>query len=410
MRVLVSEHHHRGHYYRYLSHLVPAVAAVASETVVAVTREGRASPEFSTYLQPLAGIVRFEEILPSASPWVPMQERWQVHRDVRRAILDLDPDYVLMPSGDGPATLASVFRMIGRGAMPRRIPCEVGIHFGSGLTDDRSVRVRDWMNQLNLALGGFARVHLANVLFYEQARSHGFGRTFTLMPDAVLPNPRLDKAESRRRLGIPADGRYIGLAASLDSRKAIGPMLAAFRAASSSRSERVLLAGRISDAHLKTIQESFQDLVDEERLILIKGFISPETFQTVLTALDVVCTPYPGFGGLSGTVLEAVSAGRPILAHAYGWSKAMVRRFALGWTCDVLDHAAFTGTIRTALDRCDDYTETEAIRRLLRFHLPENFARTWVEGIRSRNRLTNPDAHPWSWVVEAIPPPLRTSC
>ena len=50
--------------------------------------------------------------------------------------------------------------------------------------------------------------------------------------------------------------------ASIDSRKAIGQFLAAFRAASHSASERLLLAGWISDPHLRTIRESYQDLVD----------------------------------------------------------------------------------------------------------------------------------------------------
>jgi glycosyltransferase involved in cell wall biosynthesis len=122
-----------------------------------------------------------------------------------------------------------------------------------------------------------------------------------------------------------------------------------------------------------------------------------------MTALDVVCTPYPGFGGLSSTLLEGVAAGRPILAHGYGWTRAIVRRFNLGSTCDVLDHAAFTRAMRAALDHCDEYEETEAIRRLLTFHLPENFAESWVAGIRASRGLAAQPLHPWSWVEEAVP-------
>jgi glycosyltransferase involved in cell wall biosynthesis len=223
------------------------------------------------------------------------------------------------------------------------------------------------------------------------------------MPHPVAPNPRLSKSESRRKLGIPVDGRYIGLAGLLDGRKAISEFLAAFRAASQNANERLLLAGRIDESHLRTIRESHQDLVDTGRVILIKGFVSTETYQTVMTALDVVCTPYPGFGGLSSTLLEGVAAGRPILANAYGWSQAITRRFGLGSTCDVLDHSAFTRTIRAALDKCDQHEETEAIRRLLTFHLPGNYAESWVAGIRAIRGLGAQTAQPWSWVVEAVP-------
>ena len=295
--------------------------------------------------------------------------------------------------------------MAGRATLPGDVPCEVGIHFGSGVGSSQSlVRLRDRLNQLNLALGGFARIHLVNLLFYERISSNSFvGSKFRLMPHPVAPNPRLSKSDSRRKLGIPVDGRYIGLAGLLDSRKAIGEFLAAFRAASQTASERLLLAGRINESHVRTIRESNQDLVDDGRLILIKGFVSPETYQTVMTALDVVCTPYPGFGGLSSTLLEGVAAGRPILANGYGWSQAIIHRFGLGSTCDVLDHSAFTRAIRAALDKCDQYEETEAIRRLLTFHLPENYAESWVEGIKAIRGLDGQTAHPWSWVVEAVP-------
>ena len=409
MRVLIPQQYHSGHFYQYIAFLLPALSAVADEVVVAVTPEGRASDEFAALLAGFAGAVRFPEILPPASPWLPMSERWRVHRDVRRVVSLVAPDYVLIPSGDAPAAPASLFRMAGLGALPGRVPCEVGIHFGSGLGNGRSLAgLRDSLNQLNLTLGGFARVHLVNFLFYEGISRGAFRSRFSLMPHPVAPNPRLSRAASRRKLGIPVDGRYIGLAASLDSRKAIAEFLAAFRAASHTANERLLLAGWISDSHLRTIRESYQDLIDEGRLVLMQGFVSPETYQTVLTALDVVCTPYPGFGGLSSTLLEGVAAGRPILANAYGWSQAIIRRFGVGSTCDVLNHPAFTTAIRSALDRCDQHEETEPIKRLLTFHLPENYAQSWLAGIRAMRGLDAYTARSWSWVLEAVAPNSRT--
>jgi glycosyltransferase involved in cell wall biosynthesis len=155
------------------------------------------------------------------------------------------------------------------------------------------------------------------------------------------------------------------------------------------------------------IERDHSDLLNEGRLILLNRFVDQATYQDVITALDVVCTPYPRFNGLSSTLLEGVAAGRPILANAQGWSDAVVKRFGLGWTCDVLNHDAFTRAIRTAFDRCDEYTVTPAIERLLAFHAPENFGKIWVAGIRAARGLPSEQPLFWNWVEEALPDSSR---
>ena len=67
------------------------------------------------------------------------------------------------------------------------------------------------------------------------------------------------------------------------------------------------------DVHARMIETACADLVAQGRVIVLRGFQSPETFRTVFSALDVVCTPYPGFSGVSATLLDGVAAGRPIL-------------------------------------------------------------------------------------------------
>jgi glycosyltransferase involved in cell wall biosynthesis len=269
-------------------------------------------------------------------------------------------------------------------------------------------RIRDLINHANLWAAGLKRVHLVNLLFYEQIQSRRMFRArFTLMPHPVPANPRLSQADSRRMLGIPEDGRYIGLVASIDSRKAVDEFLAAFRAAAAKPNERLLLAGWINGTHLRTIEGKYGDLLQQRRVILVKGFLDPLIYQAALTALDIVCTPYPRFGGLSSTLLEGVAAGRPILANSFGWSQAVVKRFRLGWTCDVLNHEAFTRTIRAAFDQSDEYRESQAATRLLAFHAPENFAETWVHGIRRELGRPAQSARTWDWVMESIPEPDR---
>jgi glycosyltransferase involved in cell wall biosynthesis len=404
LRVLIDQQFHLGHHYQYLGHLLPVLSPLVQDVVVAITPEGLQSTEFKSFLAPHVTQARVEAVLPPASPWVPMRERWRIHGELRHIVKQFEPDYVLIPSGDAQATAMGLYRLAGLGSIPGRRPCEVGIHLGSGTAVTGTTRrLREWVNQLNLSLTGLTRAHVVNLLFYEQLRSRRLleGR-LVLMPHPVPANPRMDKTLSRRTLGIPENGRYIGLAASLDSRKAIAEFLAAFRAATSRPDERLLLAGWMNGTHRRTIEESYADLIAQGRLIVLDGFQSPETFQTVFSALDVVCTPYPGFSGVSATLLDGVSAGRPILANNFGWSEAIVKRFDLGGTCDVLNHDAFTRAVRAALDRCDEYQESEPVRRLLSFHAPGNFAATWVQGIRAQLGLSQSDVRTWNWVVDSL--------
>ncbi|HET9218282.1 MAG TPA: hypothetical protein VFR18_14960, partial [Terriglobia bacterium] len=234
MRVLIDQQFHPGHHYQYVAQLLPAVCGLADDVVVAVTPAGRASVEFEAFLKPFSDRVRFEPILPEGNPGFPLHDRLPMHRALRDAVKRLDPDYVLIPSGDAQATAMALFRWTGRGALPKSIPCEVGIHFGAGRDASLKVQLRDVINGWNLGLSGCRKVHLVNHLFFERLRRIPVvGRTFSAVPHPVARPPAVGTLESRRRLGLPEHGRYIGLAGSLDSRKALAEFIAAFRDATS---------------------------------------------------------------------------------------------------------------------------------------------------------------------------------
>ncbi len=407
MRVLVFEQFHLGHHYHYLHHLLPPLIDLVDEVVVAVTEEGRRSEEFTAKLAPYLGRVAFDTGVPPADTGLPLRERWRVCRNLRAAVSRARPDYVLVPSGDGQSTVMPLLSLSGLGGLPNGCPAEVGIHYGAG----RAARglkgtLRNLYKEFQLLTAGWTRVHAVNLLLYEhlKARRGRLSDRLVLLPDPIPANPRLGKAESRRRLGIPADGVYLGVAGMIDLRKAVPELLAAFRAAAKSPDERLLLAGKIVKPHLGVIDREYGDMVREGQLVLLDQFLDETAFQTALTAMDVVCTPYPRHEHLSGVLLHGLAAGRPILANDQGWSRTIVRRFDAGWTCDVLNHQQLTETIRTALDRGNGYQESEATKRLLAFHSPDNFAGSWVQGIRAAlGRPAPPGLRSWEWVAAAIP-------
>jgi len=406
MRVLLYEQWHEGHHFHSLHHILPRLIGVADEVVVAVTDLGRSSVEFKNVLEPFADRVRIDAGVARANPRMGLADRLAIHRNLRDTVERVRPDYVLVPSGDGQTTAMGVYRAALRGGLPRGTPGEAGILYALGLAKVTAKDyARDLFYETTWRLSSWNKLHFNNFLVYEYllARGGSLARRAALQPHPIPVNRRLGKTESRRLLGLPEDGRYIGLVAEIDRRKAVDRLLAAFKAGTSRPDDRLLLAGRLATPFAELIERDYADLVKSGRILLINRFVGLQEADLVHSALDIVCTPYPRFGHLSSALLHGVAAGKPILANDFGWPRALVRRFEVGWLCDVLDQDAFTRTMSEAFERCHEYRETEGTRRLLAFHTPENFAESWLVHLRELTGRPAPEPHRnWSWVLEGL--------
>jgi glycosyltransferase involved in cell wall biosynthesis len=263
----------------------------------------------------------------------------------------------------------------------------------------------DVLKAVSLKFSTWDRIHLVNVLFFAYLTREwpSLVPRLSLLPDPIPLNARRSKHESRLALNLPVEGTYLGVVGSLDPRKAIPELLTAFRTASSSSDQRLLLAGVLAPSHRLVIAERYTDLIADQRLIILDRFLDRAAFQAALTAVDAICIPYPRFGHLSGMLLHAVAAGRPILANAYGWQKVMVELFGLGWTCNVLDHDVLARTVEMVLEEAPSYQQSPAAQRLRDYHLPENFAAAWLEGLRADLTLPpDPARRAWDWVIAAL--------
>jgi glycosyltransferase involved in cell wall biosynthesis len=409
MRVLIYQQFHPGHHYRYLVPLVPALKKLGCNVTVALTPEGRQSREFETFLSPFEHIVALDSSLPPGLPRMVQRQHWQLHTDVRDAVKRHRPDHVLIPSGDPHTSVMGLFRTSGLGALPNRIPAEIGIHWGRGSeAATQKERVKDWQQRLKLRLSGCRRLHLVNFLFFERLiqRHEMSADRCVLMPQPVLANPRLSQGDSRRSLSLPLDGRLLCLVGALDQRKAIPETIRAFRTAAERTDHRLVIAGSLHRDHVAFIFAEAGDLIRRDQLIVRDGFLSEPDYASYLTASDAVCLPYRGFTGLSAVLFEAIAAGRPVVAHSWDWSEALIKRFGLGWTCDVGDPLAYASCLRNVLSQCDTFVETPGIKRLMLFNSTENFAASWLELIASRIGVQE-EVHrrSWNWVMETAESP-----
>lgn len=404
MRVLVYEQWRSGHYFNYLQHLLPRLSELADEVVVAMTAEALVAREFEDRLGACRRLrnLRFEGNVPYAHPALPLRERLSLLTNLRDAVRDAKPDYLLVPSADAQTLAMGALGHFGVRLLPAGLPSEATFHQGYGPAAANAKQfMKEAVYRAGFAGSGWTRLNFVNVLYYQYALRHcRWAERARLVPDPVPAAPRMDRREARRRLGMPEDGRYCGLLGVLDGRKAVPELLAAFRAARLRSEDRLLLAGNLDADFRALIARDYGDLVKSGRVVVLDRFLSDEEMAQGYAALDLACVTYRNFPGLASLMLRAVAAERPVIAHDFGWCGAMVRRFGFGALTDIEDRDRFARDLADALENSAGYTESEETRRLLAFHDPDNFAETMLDGVRERTgKPPRAPLRTWQWVT-----------
>lgn len=248
-------------------------------------------------------------------------------------------------------------------------------------------------------------IHHVDVLSYEWIMRRGgkLARKSRLLADPVEAPPPISHAQARRALGIPEDGRYVGCAGVLDSRKGIDLLVSAFADYKFPSDVRMLLAGRLAPNIKHLINHSCARLVKEGRIVTIDRYVNKDELHAALCAMDLVVTPYPAHVGLSNIALRAAAAERPILAASFGWLGLIVPRFGLGVTYDVGHLPELARGMKEQLDAAPGYQLPAAARRLLEFHSMANFKACWTEQVRQRMKKPMAEGfRTWEWANEGL--------
>src|SRR6187402_2370685 len=131
MRALVFEQWRGGHYFNYLECLVPRLASVCDEVVVAITGLAAASPRFAEQLGHLEALanVRFDREVRVPETRTRVRFRAQLGRNVIDAIDRHRPDCVFLPSADEQVLALPLHALAGRGGRVRRLHLEAVLHY-----------------------------------------------------------------------------------------------------------------------------------------------------------------------------------------------------------------------------------------------------------------------------------------
>jgi glycosyltransferase involved in cell wall biosynthesis len=171
-------------------------------------------------------------------------------------------------------------------------------------------------------------------------------------PVRAVPSTSLDLVAYRSQLGIKADRRVFLLFGALDGRKGIYQLLAAIDLLPPELSQQMclLLVGKTGTAERVNITQEIAVLRQQTPIQIVEcyDFIPEKEVNAYFQLADVVLAPYQRHIGMSGILLLAAAAGKPVLSTDYGLMGELVRRYRLGLTVDATQPLA----LLPALVRC----------------------------------------------------------
>lgn len=157
--------------------------------------------------------------------------------------------------------------------------------------------------------------------------------------------------EAKRSFGLAPDRKLILLYGGLTARKGVGELLRAMDTPGFPAMVDVLLAGRVADPLIQNIlnESRITALRGQGRVKVIDRFIDSAEEPVLFAAADIVWVGYRGHYNASGVLVQAATAGRPVLACEEGVLGWQTRRHGLGRTVNPADIGAVVATIDALL-------------------------------------------------------------
>jgi glycosyltransferase involved in cell wall biosynthesis len=146
------------------------------------------------------------------------------------------------------------------------------------------------------------------------------------IPHHVVPAPRTERAEARRRLGLPEGRAVVVSLGVVTPAKRVGKVLDALAAIPASERPYLYVGGAVGPED--ELHRQARDL-DLESDVAFAGYLPEETFWMAASAADfAVNLRHPTVGETSGAVCRLAGFGLPILVSDAGWFRELPDAFA----------------------------------------------------------------------------------
>jgi glycosyltransferase involved in cell wall biosynthesis len=118
------------------------------------------------------------------------------------------------------------------------------------------------------------------------------------------------------------------------------------------------------------------------QIVTCHGYIPESDVQLYFQVADTILAPYQKHVGMSGILLLAAAAQKPVLSSSYGLMGEVVRRYGLGLAVDSTNPAEIAqGLTRFLLESSDELSERTKMKTFAAANSAEQFARIIFQNI-----------------------------
>jgi glycosyltransferase involved in cell wall biosynthesis len=173
-------------------------------------------------------------------------------------------------------------------------------------------------------------------------------KKLAFVPDPAELKNDFDRTSARNRLGIPEQDFVILVYGAIDGRKGVENLLASVRNKHFRKNLKILVMGKQTP--------SLKDkLIQEPHVISIDRYVDAATEEAGFRAADVVWMGYNAHYSMSGVLVLAAFAGKPVLATRNGLIGWITRHHNLGVAIDCEDPELIYQEIRKLMDAFQAY-------------------------------------------------------
>jgi glycosyltransferase involved in cell wall biosynthesis len=222
-------------------------------------------------------------------------------------------------------------------------------------------------------------------------------KVFHLADPVIIYKLEQSKIEQlRQQIGIDTDKKIFLLFGRLTNRKGIYQLLDAIQFLPYNLCEKLclLLVGYIPSTEKKLIQEQIKIISQSfpVQIITSNEFIAEEEVHLYFELADVILAPYQKHVGMSGILLLAAAANKPVLSSNYGLMGQLVSQKRLGIAVDSTSPQAIANGIIDFINNEQHqatFFDLKMINKFVEENLADNFSYTLFQHIYAQINISH---------------------
>ena len=399
MHILIHEPNHSGHRLTTVRVLIDALIEldpnrqIISRLTLATSQASLDSEEYAMQLSPISNRFKTQLVAETDLSKHPFVIAGRQLLGLRKLLRSQSIDHLYLPYADTLLQLLTLSRLIpGNRWWPPK-PVTEALIMKSSFAYPYARASRRWLALQAVRYSGCDKVHLNDALALAYLRKNNSASIdrIKLIPDPITDTPTYDKQAARETLGLPIHARIVGCVGLINSRKGADVLVNAFMLANLRKTDILLLAGRLSPELQKLVAQA-----NDPRIICKDYYLTESEMALVISATDLVATPYSKVVGSASIIIRAAIAQRLVLASDTGWSGHMVSHYGLGDTETVNDLHKFGSQLQNSLDRAPSYKPEKAAQQFADFNQLSNIHAHWTSLLRKQLGLSpHPDYFSW---------------